>query len=180
MSVPRGHCHLTADGDWLAGDGPEGATRLWPYTQSWRRPWRTREPRRADPVNAYVIGRDPASVLADLAGVGWGRPGDGTTHRTWIDGRPVRMADHTALGTRAERVHVRAWGAGGGCLLAAHDERGDARGHHVVVSWDSAREALCGALESAGYRVIAPTGVIVAAGLRGVPGDGRIWRIVAP
>ncbi|MEW6582191.1 MAG: hypothetical protein AB1416_05470 [Actinomycetota bacterium] len=180
MSVPRDVCHLTPDGDWVPGPPPLPAPVVWPYTQHRRLAWRTRDERRADPVNLFVIGRDPAAVAADLAAAGWGRPGDGAVHRTWIDGRFARMATHTALGTRARRVHVRLWAVGGGTLAAAHDEEADRGGRHIVVSWDAARDRVREALLGAGYAALAPSAVVAAAGLRGVPGDGRIWRLAAP
>jgi hypothetical protein len=181
MRIPRDLCHLTPDGDWVPGSGPRGATRIWPYTQHWRWPVRTRDPLRADPVNLFVIGTDHVRMMRDLAPRGWSRPGDGGVHRLWIDRRLRVMSDHVALGGRERRLHARLWSIPAGCLVAAHeeylDERRDA---HVVTSWDAARERIVADLCAAGYARLAPSAIVARPALRGVPGDGRIWRLVAP
>lgn len=180
MRVPRDFCHLTPDGDWARGRGPGGAVLIWPYTQHWGHPYRTRDPRRADPVNLFVLGASPARIAADLASAGWGRPDDGGTHRLWLDGRLRRMDGHVALGTRERRLHARLWEVPAGTILATHDEYLGNGNRHVVVSWDAARERLHEDLAAAGYGPLHPSGAVVACDLRGVPGDGRIWRLVAP
>jgi len=200
VSRPRQDCHLTPDGDWAPGAGPRGAVRIWPYTQHWKYPVRVSEPGLLDPVNAFVVGAPPARVIADLARVGWARPADGGIHRLWIRGWPRRMFDHVAIGTRERRVHARLWPVGGGAVVATHDERLDiskgksaqpfppsagvpadiGSGRHVVLSWDSARERLASALQELGYLALSPSAVVAEPGLRGVPGDGRIWRFSSP
>jgi len=179
MRVPRRLCHLTPDGDWVAGPGVPECVRIWPYTQHWAHPYRTRDPRRADPVNIFVLGAAPARVTADLAPRGWNRPSDGETHRLWIDGHLRRMVDHVTRGAREDRLHARLWAVGGGTLLAVHEEYLSKGNRHVVVSWDAARERLYADLTAAGYRDLSPSGIVVAPNLRHVPGDGRIWRAEA-
>jgi hypothetical protein len=90
------------------------------------------------------------------------------------------MSGHLALGTRAERVHVRLWEIPRGTLAAAHHERLDERDRHIVLSWDDARARLAADLETAGFARIAPTGVVTLPALRGVASDGRAWRLLAP
>lgn len=171
--------HLTPDGDLVAGAVP-GRTRLWPFTQSWRFPWRSRNPNWMDPINLVVLRASPDAVLGSLVGEGWCRPDDGATHRTWVNGTFRRMHDHVALGERAERVHVRLFRLAGGTLIAAHHEVTSERGAHRVTSWDRARADTAAALESAGYVLLSPTGPITPPDLRGVPSDGRAWRLVGP
>ncbi len=179
MRVPRPTlAHLTPDGD-LAPGAAAGATVLWPFTQSRRFPWRCTAPGRLDPVNMLVLRADPARVFAALAACGWRRPDDGAVHRTWVDGRFRTMDDHIALGDRAERVHVRLFPIGEATLAAAHHEVSDTRGHHLVTSWDRARAETVAALESAGFAPIAPSAVVSPPDLRGAPGDGRVWRLIA-
>ena len=180
MAVSRRLCHLTADGDLVPGPGPAETTRLWPYTQSWRTLLRRNDEALVDPVNLVLLGAGPEGVMGALAGEGWARPRDGAVHRIWLNGRPRRMSDHLALGTRAARVHVRLWAAAGRTLAAAHQEVLDGRDRHVVTSWDAARAAVAEALSRAGFARLAPTGVITRPGLRGAPSDGRAWRLVAP
>ena len=170
--------HLTPNGDLVPGTAP-GAVRVWPFTQSRRFRWRSRHPTWLDPVNLLVLRAAPAQVVQMLAEQGWQRPDDGATHRTWIDGAFVTMSDHSALGDRYERVHVRLFALGDATIIGAHHEVADGRGHHHVTSWDRAREAAADALEAAGARQIAPTGVVTPPDLRGVPCDGRVWRLVA-
>jgi len=177
VTVRRDHlAHVTADGDVVAGGG-EGS-RLWPFTQSRRRPRRSTRPEHLDPVNGIVLRSRPEEVVAALSRQGWARPSDGAVHRTWIDGRPLRMADHTALGDRQERVHVRLFALGAHTLLAAHHEVMNDRGRHIVTSWDRARQTVGAALEAEGFAPLAPSGVVTVEGLRDVAGDGRVWRWV--
>jgi hypothetical protein len=180
VAVTRDLWHLTPDGDLAPGRGPAGATRLWPYTQGRRTLLRRRDEALVDPLNLIVLGAPPADVAARLVPEGWATPSDGAVHRLWIDGRPRRMRGHLALGTRAERVHVRLWDVPRGTLAAAHHERLDERDRHVVLSWDDARARLAADLETAGFARIAPTGVVTLPALRGVASDGRAWRLVAP
>lgn len=170
---------LTPDGDLVPGAQP-GAPTVWPFTQSRRFLWRSRNPRWLDPINLLVLRTAPAQVIAMLDEQAWSRPGDGATHRTRIDGAFVRMFDHSALGDRAERVHVRIFAFADSTLVAAHHEVADARGHHNVTSWDRARQVTADALEAAGASRLAPSGVVTPIDLRGVPSDGRIWRLVGP
>ncbi len=179
MNVPRDHrAYLTADGDVVADAGAD-APVLWPFTQHRRRLRRAMRPELLDPINGLVLRATPARVIEVLRGQGWERPSDGATHRTWLDGRPLRMSDHLALGTREERVHVRLFPAGEHTLLAAHHEVMNERGRHIVTSWDRARETLGASLEAGGFAPLAPSGVVTVAGMRDVAGDGRIWRWVA-
>ena len=178
MKVPRNTLvHLTPDGDLMLGRTP-GAVGLWPFTQSRRFLWRSQNPRWLDPINLIVVNVPPAAVVAMLAEQGWRRPDDGATHRTWIDGRFVTMCDHTALGDRSERVHIRMFRFADSTLVAAHHEVASERGHRVT-SWDRARQVTTQALEAAGTAKIAPTDVITPLDLRGVASDGRVWRTVA-
>ena len=169
--------HLTPDGDLAPGAVP-GTVRLWPFTQSRRFPWRSRNPIWLDPINLLVLCTSPATVVRMLAEQGWQRPDDGATHRTWIDGALVTMSDHTALGDRAERVHVRLFLFADATLVAAHHEIADNGGRHRVTSWDRARQITAEALEAVGARRIAPTGDLTPRDLRGAPNDGRVWRLV--
>lgn len=179
MRIPRSTIvHLTPDGDLVPGTAP-GAFRLWPFTQSLRFLWRSRNPGWLDPINLIVADAAPTAVLRMLSERGWTRPEDGATHRTWIDGHFVRMSDHTALGDRAERVHVRVFACASATLVAAHHEVADDRGHHHVTSWDSARQVTADALAAAGASRLDPTGVITPPDLRGAPSDGRAWRLRA-
>ena len=170
--------HLTADGDLVPGVAP-GAVRLWPFTQSRRFLWRSRNPRWLDPINLLVLRTSPAAVVQMLSGQGWQRPDDGATHRTWIDGTFVTMSDHIALGDRAQRVHIRLFAFDDATLVAAHHEVADDGGHHHVTSWERARATAAAALEAAGASRIGPTGSLTPVDLRGVPNDGRVWRLVA-
>lgn len=179
MRVPRELCHLTPDGDWAAGPGTGECVRVWPYTQHWAHPYRTRDPRRTDPVNVFVIGALPADVTGDLSPSGWSRPDDGETHRLWIDGHLRRMEDHVTWGTREDRFHARLWAVGGGTMIAVHEEYLGNGNRHVVVSWNAARDRLYADLTGAGYARLSPSGIVAVENLRGVPGDGRIWRAVA-
>jgi hypothetical protein len=180
MRVPRNALiHLTPDGDLVPGVAA-GHTRLWPFTQSWRFAWRSRDPGRLDPVNLLVLQAPPDVVRDALTARGWRRPDDGATHRTWVDGTFRRMHDHVALGDRAERVHVRLFSLASGTLIAAHHEVANDRGAHRVTSWDRARAETAAALESAGFARLSPTGPITPPDLRGVPSDGRAWRFVGP
>lgn len=177
MTVPRDvRAYLTPDGD-LVGRGT-APPHVWPYTQARWRLRRARDPELLDPINGLVLRIDPGRLITDLGVQGWYRPSDGATHRTWVDGSPRRMFDHTALGDRQERVHVRVFAFHGHTLFAAHHEVMDERGRHRVISWDAAREAVGRALEQAGYVSLAPTGQVVTPGIRDVPGDGRVWRWV--
>lgn len=120
-------------------------------------------------------------MLAALDRAGWHRPADGATHRTWVDGHPVEMSDHRALGDRAERSHVRVFRLGTATLGAAHHEVATGRrGRHVVRSWDRAADAVVDALRAQGFHEIAPSGVVTPPDLRGAPGSGRVRRIVGP
>lgn len=166
----------------LADLGADGAVRpgargLWPYTQHRRWLVRCRAPMRVDPMNLMVVGAAPDDVLATLASAGWARPDDGAVHRTWFDGRFVRMRDHTALGTRQERIHVRLFAIAGHTLAAAHHEVADERGHHIVTSWDRARAGVCEALVAGGWRLLEPSAPVASVDVRGVDGDGRLWRL---
>lgn len=155
----------------------QGAVRLWPFTQSRRFRWRSRNPAWLDPVNLLVLGAGTGMVSQMLAEQRWRRPEDGATHRTWIDGVFVTMSDHTALGDRSERVHVRLFALADATIIGAHHEEVDERGHHHVLSWDRARQVAADALEAAGAHRIGPTGIITPIDLRGVPSDGRVWRL---
>jgi hypothetical protein len=180
MRVPHSAlAHLTPDGDLVRGEAP-GHARIWPFTQSWRFPWRSRNPNWLDPINVLVLRASPEAVRDALARDGWRRPDDGATHRTWVNGTFRRMHDHVALGERAERVHVRLFTLAGGTLIAAHHEISNDRGAHRVTSWDRARAETAAALESAGFMRLSPTGPITPQDLRGVPSDGRAWRLVGP
>lgn len=164
----------------IADDGAAVATAdsgLWPFTQSWRLVRRSTSPDAVDPVNLLIPGTPPERVIADLRRAGWVRPDDGATHVTGYRGRRVRMSDHIAAGTRAERVHVRVFAVAGHTVAAAHHEVADERGRHVVTSWDRARIAVVEALADAGYDLLDPSGQLLPRDIRGVPGDGRIWRI---
>jgi hypothetical protein len=179
MAVTRELCHLTRDGDLIPGPGPDDGHRLWPYTQNWRYPWRRLDEAYVDPVNLYVIGAGPDAVMSALASAGWARPEDGAVQRTWIDGRLRRMADHSALGPRERRFHVRLWPFGRGTIGAAHHERLDEREDtHRVMSWDRARAQVVDDLEAAGLARLAPSAVVAKPGVRGLDGDGRVWRLV--
>lgn len=156
-----------------------GAIGLWPFTQSRRFLWRSQNPTWLDPINLIVLRTSPSIVVGMLARQGWQRPDDGATHRTWMDSTFVTMSDHTALGDRVERVHVRLFALADATAIAAHHEIAGDRGHHRVTSWDRARHTTADALESAGLARLAPTGVITPRDLRGVPSDGRAWRLVA-
>lgn len=177
MKVPRGLCRLTPDGDWAPGAGDDGDLAMWPYTQHWAHPYRTRDPRRVDPVNLYVLGADPDRIIADLGPLGWGRPDDGQTHCLWVKGRPRRMANHIAAGTREDRFHARMWALGGGTVIAVHEEYLSETGRHVVVSWTAARERLYDDLAACGYNPLGPSAQVSPTDLRAVAGDGRIWRL---
>jgi hypothetical protein len=180
VRVPRDTLlHLTPDGDLVPGDTPSTPT-LWPFTQSRRFWWRSRNPKWLDPVNLLVLRTSPARVIELLAANGWARPSDGATHRTHIGGSFATMFDHIALGDRAERVHVRIFAFADSTLVAAHHEVADERGHHHVTSWDRARQVTAEALEAVGASRIAPTGIVTPIDLRDVASDGRIWRIVGP
>ncbi len=179
MGVPRDtFVHLTPDGDLVPG-AVAGAVRLWPFTQSRRFMWRSRNPTWLDPINLLVLRTSPTRVVQMLARQGWQRPSDGATHRTWIEDAFVTMSDHIALGDRAERVHIRLFAFVDATLIAAHHEVADNRGHHHVTSWDRARAVAAAALESAGASRLGPTGVLTPVDLRGVASDGRVWRLVA-
>ncbi len=149
---------------------------LWPYT--WGR-WRLRPNAAAllDPVNLLVVDTHPIQVHAVLISAGWTRPDDGAVHVTRFERRRVRMHDHAACGSRQERIHVRLFAVAGHTVAAAHHEVADARGHHVVTSWDRAREEVVAALTGQGYAQLAPSAALVAPDVREVPGDGRIWRL---
>jgi hypothetical protein len=177
MRVPRVPCRLTPDGDWLPGAGDDGELTIWPFTQHWAHPYRTRDPRRVDPVNLFVRDADPQRLMSDLAPREWSRPDDGQTHCLWVKGRPHRMTDHIAAGTKQDRFHARMWALGGGTVLAVHEEYLNDAGRHVVVSWTAARERLSADLEACGFEPLAPSAQVSPANLRGLPGDGRIWRL---
>jgi hypothetical protein len=178
MRVPRDTVvHLTTDGDLVPGVAP-GTPQLWPYTQSRRFLWRSRNPKWLDPINLLVLGTTPETIVEILAHQGWQRPDDGATHRTWIDGAFVTMTDHTMLGDRSERVHIRLFPFADATLVAAHHEVANARGHHRVTSWNRARETVAEALVTAGVNRMEPTGVITPTDLRAVTSDGRAWRLV--
>lgn len=171
--IPRNQLLVLDDRGYPTADA---SGRLWPYTQHRWRWWRSGRPELVDPINGLVVGVAPAEIHGALTARGWVRPSDGAVHRTWVDGRFVRMSDHIALGDRQERVHVRLFAYGPHTLVAAHHEVADERGHHVVTSWDRARAALVAALIAAGYRDDGAIDDATAANVRGVPGDGRIWR----
>lgn len=178
MTISReARATLTPDGDLVVARGDEGLA-LWPYTQAWWRCRRSTDPRHVDPVNGIVLRTAPDRVLQDLTAEGWHRPSDGARHCTWIADRRCRMVDHRALGERDERIHVRVFPFGDHTILAAHHEVMDDSGHHVVVSWDGARAALGESLTHAGYVGIAPSARVAVPDLRGVSGDGRVWRWV--
>ena len=180
MGVPPEDWQLTPDGHLVPGPVPDGAVRVWPYTRSRRvPPLRGREERWVDPLNLLVLGAGVEDVSGVLVDRGWTVPKDGQVHRLRVDGRMRRMAHQLALGPRAERTHVRMWPLGGVLALAAHHEVASGRIHHVV-SWDAARATVAAALEEAGYRRVQPTRVVTRPNLRGRPGDGRLWRLIAP
>lgn len=89
------------------------------------------------------------------------------------------MEDHVTWGTREDRFHARLWAVGGGTVLAVHEEYLGNGNRHVVVSWNAARDRLYTDLMGAGYTRLSPSGIVAVENLRGVPGDGRIWRAVA-
>ncbi|HJZ62309.1 MAG TPA: hypothetical protein VKD47_09150, partial [Miltoncostaeaceae bacterium] len=95
-----------------------------------------------------LLGAAPSEAMAALDAQGWRRPDDGAVHVLWIGRRRRRMSDHTALGTREARVHVRLWAVPAGTLAAAHDEVLSGS-MHVVRSWDAARAAVAEALGAA-------------------------------
>lgn len=167
--------HLSDDGDVRPG-GDASGWGIWPYTQNRRRLSRSLNPAKIDPINGLVLHNVPAQLHAALSRQGWARPDDGATHATWIDGSWVRMADHIALGDRSERTHVRLFPCGPHTLVAAHHEVADARGHHVVTSWDAARIDFGEAIEHEGYVPLATSPAVASVDLRGVDGDGRVWR----
>jgi hypothetical protein len=170
--------HLTADADLVPGT-QRGLATLWPYTQSWRRLWRSTDPRCVDPINIVVLRAEPDELMEALTGRGdWERPGDGTPHRTWVNGTFRYMVDHIARGNRAQRVHMRLFRLGPHTVAGAHYEVLASRGGHEVRSWDRAREAVVDALERVGFVELAPTAVITPPNLRDVPGDGRARRLV--
>lgn len=171
--IPR-HRLLVLDGRGQRDDA--GTLGLWPYTQQRWRWWRSGRHELVDPINALAVDVPPAELHRALEAQGWARPSDGAVHRTWVDGRFVRMSDHIALGDRQERVHVRLFAYGPHTLAAAHHEVADARGHHVVTSWDRARAVLMDALTAAGWGADGSVDGATVANVRGVPGDGRIWR----
>jgi hypothetical protein len=178
--VARDLVHVTADGDLRPGAGPRGAHRLWPYTQGWRWLRRRREEHLVDPVNLYIVGGDVPAVLAALAGAGWTPEPDGGRQRTWLDGRLRMMRSHAALGPPELRHHVRLWPFAGGVVAAAHHERLDDQGHHQVLSWDAARARVADDLCARGYERLAPSPVVTRPDVRGLPSDGRVWRLAAP
>jgi len=160
--------------------GTEHGTHVWPFTQARRRPRRAMQPALLDPVNLLVVGCEPTRVAEALATRGWCRPDDGAVHVIWSGGRRLRMSDHTALGSRSERVHLRLFAVAGHTVAAAHHEVADARGHHVVTSWDRARAAAVDALVAVGFVQLPSSAELVPVDLRGVDGDGRIWRVRPP
>jgi hypothetical protein len=87
------------------------------------------------------------------------------------------MDDHVALGDRTERVHVRLFGLLRHTILAAHHEIGDGCGNHVVTTWDGARAETAQSLERSGFRRLGSSAPITPLDLRGVPSDGRVWRL---
>jgi hypothetical protein len=160
--------------------GAAGATSIevWPYTQDTRVPWRTRIAWLVDPINLLFLDTDTAALMEALGQVGWRRPRIGAAHRAWIDGRPMRMSDDAALGPNHERFHVRFWDAPAGLVVgAAHREVEGRRVEHVVTSWDAARAKVIADLCSLGWERGRPTPLIAAPNLRGLPGDGRAWRV---
>src|SRR6185295_12148346 len=118
----RERAHLTPSGDLLPGPGGPRDITIRPYTQHWRWPLPRRDERLIDPLNLLLLGTSPGEAMAALGAQGWRRPDDGAVHVLWIGHRRRRMSDHTALGTRAARVHVRLWAVPAGTLAAAHDE----------------------------------------------------------
>lgn len=173
--IPRGPL-VAIDGDGRAQVGADGT--LWPYTQNAWWPWRSTRHERVDPINAIVVHTTPDAVHRLLGAAGWARPDDGAVHQTWARGGFVRMHDHIALGDRSERVHVRLFALDGHTLAAAHHEVADPTGHHVVTSWDRARQVLGAALVAAGMEADGSVDPVTTVDVRGVDGDGRIWRYV--
>ena len=129
-------------------------------------------------MNAVVVATAPDQVHTALLADGWHRPDDGASHATWFEGRFIPMSDHIALGDRAERVHVRLFAIAGHTLVAAHHEVADERGHHIVTSWDRARERLGEALAASGWSECGASEPLLTVQLRGVDGDGRLWRYI--
>jgi len=125
-----------------------------------------------------LLGAAPSEAMAALEAQGWRRPDDGAVHVLWIGRRRRRMSDHTALGTREARVHVRLWAVPAGTLAAAHDEVLSGS-MHVVRSWDAARAAVADALGAAGWERLEPSPPVTKPGLRGLASDGRAWRLGA-
>lgn len=179
MGVPRSLVDLTDDGGLRPTNGAGRLARIWPYTQKWVWPVRMRSEALVDPVNLVVAGVGADDVLALLIAWGWAVPGDGATHRLWVDGHLRRMACHVALGPHAERTHVRLWQVAGHTIAAAHHEVADAHGHHVVDSWDRARDDLRAALAGSGLVERGPSEPVTIPDLRGVPGDGRAVVLAA-
>lgn len=157
-----------------------GGQQLWPFTQSRRRLRRAVKPALLDPFNILVVRCDPERVIDALGSRGWTRPDDGAVHVTWHAGTRRVMSDHTALGTRKARVHVRVFSVAGHTVAAAHHEVADARGHHQVTSWDRARVAVVDALCAAGFVQLSSSAELLPRNLRDVDGDGRIWRLGPP
>ncbi len=162
--------------------GPEAPTvEVWPYSQDTRVPWRTRVALLVDPINLLFVDTDTPALMDALAALGWRRPEIGATHCAWVDGARVPMADHTALGPNHDRFHVRFWAAAGGLVVgAAHREVAGRLVEHVVTSWDAARAKVIADLCSVGWTRGGATEAVASVNVRGLPGDGRVWRVAAP
>lgn len=171
---------LGPDGDVRPSPGPPGGLAIWPYTQDRRAPFRLGLEMLLDPVNVIVAGAPPRQVIAALTAMGWRRPRVAGVHRTWIHGRLVLMDHDLILGTEEERFHVRVWRAGRCTLAAAHYEVPGRRVRHVVTSWDGARAKVACDLADSGFDLLGATEAIVPRDLRGLPCDGRAFRLRAP
>lgn len=178
--VPRrAVLHLGADGDVRPSPCRPGGLAIWPFTQDRRAPFRLGLEMLLDPVNLIVAGTSPRQVIAALTAAGWRRPDVAGVHRTWIHGRLVLMDHDLILGTEEERFHVRIWRAGACTLAAAHYEVPGRRVRHVVTSWDGARARVASDLVDRGFDLLGATDVIVPRDLRGLPCDGRAFRLRA-
>jgi hypothetical protein len=153
--------------------------RVWPYTEHWKHLRRSTDEALVDPMNVHVDGARPGAVLGALEERGWAAPDGGAVHRAWLGAWPRFMSGHVALGTREERFHLRVWGFAGGTLGAAHHEVLGEDDHHVVTSWDAARALVVEDLAAHGWGPAEPGEVLVKPRLRGLDGDGRVWRMVA-
>jgi hypothetical protein len=179
MAVSRDWCHVAA-GRLERGPGLMLTRRAWPYTEHWKHLRRCTDEALVDPMNVHVDGAGPDAVMRALAPRGWGPPdGGGGVHRAWLGAWPRFMSGQIALGTHEERFHLRVWGFAEGTLGAAHHEVLGANDQHIVTSWDAARARVVGDLAAFGWARAEPGEVLAKPRVRGLDGDGRVWRVVA-